>query len=119
MRRFIAALTLLMSLVTARMAGAALITYEFTATITDIEVLAGHPRGPEMLARFTSLGGVVGGRALGTFVFDDGATPYGTDPTRFNSNRPGGLAGLSFGTADGLSIDYSPLANLNMVATPE
>lgn len=119
MRRITVAAALLMCLMTARTAGAAFISYEFVATITDVGVLAGHPRGPEMLDRFTNLGGVVGASAVGTFTFDDGAMPDGTDPSQFTSNRPGGLAGLSFNTAAGLSIFYTPFDNVRLSATPD
>jgi hypothetical protein len=119
MRRSVFAVALLLSLITARTAGAAFITYEFSATITDVDVLPDHPRGPATLDLFTSLGGAVGASAFGTFTFDDSATPYGTDPSQFNSNRPGGLAGFTFNTVEGLSIAYSPTATMNMVATPD
>jgi hypothetical protein len=119
MRRPVFAVVLLLLLVTARTAGASFITYEFSATITDVDVLPGHPRGPATLDLFTSLGGGPGASAFGTFTFDDSATPYGADPSRFNSNRPGGLAGFSFNTAEGLSIFYPPMANVTMTATPQ
>ena len=119
MRRPVFAVALLLLLVTARTASASFMTYEFSATITDVEVLPNHPRGPATLDLFTSLGGGPGASAFGTFTFDDSATPYGTDPSRFNSNRPGGLAGFTFNTAEGLSIFYTPMANMSMVATPD
>ena len=119
MRRTVFTVALLLSLVSARTAGAAFITYEFSATIADVDVLPNHPSGPARLDQFTSLGGAVGASAFGTFTFDDSATPYGADPSRFNSNRPGGLAGFTFGTPAGLSIFYAPTATMSMVATPE
>src|SRR4029078_9832473 len=106
MRRPVFAVALLLMLVTARTAGASFMTYEFSATITDVDLLPNHPRGPETLDLFTSLGAAPGATRFGTFTFDDSATPYGTDPSRFNSNRPGGLAGFTFNTAEGLSIFY-------------
>ena len=120
MRRPVFAVALLLLLVTARTAGASFMTYEFSATITDVDLLPNHPRGPETLDLFTSLGGAPWGERLRHLHIrrqrDAGA---GTDPSRFNSNRPGGLAGFTFNTAEGLSIFYTPMANMSMVATPD